>query len=101
MTFGTAVYYMIVTMSTVGYGDVTPKTSRGRAVVSCIIITAWILVPIQISKLYEARPPSTALPTLPYVTVPDAVFARLPCAGAGPSVGLPHHRQPKEVSDSK
>lgn len=46
---------MVVTMSTVGYGDIHPVSGRGRAIVSCIIITAWVLVPIQISKLYEVR----------------------------------------------
>jgi len=38
-----AVYWSIVTISTVGYGDVTPITSEGR-VVAMIVITAGIAV---------------------------------------------------------
>jgi hypothetical protein len=57
ITFGNALYFMVVTMSTVGYGDIHPTSGRGRAVVSFIIIAAWVLVPIQISKLYEVCVP--------------------------------------------
>jgi len=46
---------MVVTISTVGYGDVLPSNEYSRMVVSMIIILAWILLPIQISKLYEVR----------------------------------------------
>lgn len=42
-TFFEAVYWSIVTISTVGYGDVTPVTSEGR-VVAMLVITTGIAV---------------------------------------------------------
>ena len=44
---------MIVTSSTVGYGDVNAQTGAGR-VVSCIIIVAiTIIVPWKVGELIE------------------------------------------------
>jgi voltage-gated potassium channel len=37
-TFGTAVWWAVVTLSTVGYGDVVPHTPWGRVVGSLVIV---------------------------------------------------------------
>ena len=37
----TAVYWAIVTMTTVGYGDVTPHTSAGKFVASLMMLIGW------------------------------------------------------------
>ena len=37
----TAMYWAIVTMTTVGYGDVTPHTNVGRAIASMMMLLGW------------------------------------------------------------
>lgn len=37
--FGTGLYWAITTATTVGYGDVTPKTSAGRVIASAVMLT--------------------------------------------------------------
>jgi voltage-gated potassium channel len=39
MGYGTALYWAITTATTVGYGDVTPKSSAGRVVASAVMLT--------------------------------------------------------------
>jgi voltage-gated potassium channel len=36
-----AVYWGITTMTTVGFGDVTPKTDLGRLIASCMMLMGW------------------------------------------------------------
>ncbi|GGM69105.1 voltage-gated potassium channel [Halarchaeum rubridurum] len=52
-TFGDAFYYTVVTLSTVGFGDVLPVTTLGRWVTIAAIIAAIILVPQQASKIVK------------------------------------------------
>jgi len=40
VSFGTGVYWAVVTASTVGYGDVTPHNPAGRIVAAAVILTA-------------------------------------------------------------
>ena len=37
----TAMYWAIVTMTTVGYGDITPQTTLGKAVASFMMLLGW------------------------------------------------------------
>ena len=48
-TFFDAIYYSIVTMSTVGFGDIIPISTEGRVVTIIMIASAIILIPWQIS----------------------------------------------------
>lgn len=55
LPFGTSVYYTIVTMATVGYGDISVTTSIGRFVVCCVIIASFVWLPMEINKLTQVR----------------------------------------------
>jgi hypothetical protein len=44
-------YYIVVTMSTVGYGDIHPTTSYSRVVVILFIITFAVVIPMQLNQL--------------------------------------------------
>jgi voltage-gated potassium channel len=37
----TAMYWATVTMTTVGYGDIAPKTGLGKAIASCMMLLGW------------------------------------------------------------
>jgi voltage-gated potassium channel len=37
----TSVYWAITTMTTVGFGDITPKTDLGRLIASCMMLLGW------------------------------------------------------------
>lgn len=52
-SFGDAVYFSIVTMATVGFGDITPVTTYGRWVTVLIIFSGIVLLPWQIKDLIE------------------------------------------------
>eukprot|EP01059_Diplonema_ambulator_P005984 TRINITY_DN15760_c0_g1_i2.p1 TRINITY_DN15760_c0_g1~~TRINITY_DN15760_c0_g1_i2.p1 ORF type:complete len:1160 (+),score=411.57 TRINITY_DN15760_c0_g1_i2:302-3481(+) len=53
LTFGDAVYFMVVTLATVGYGDIKPETSLGKMVMVLLILTAIILIPVQTRSLID------------------------------------------------
>jgi len=50
-TFGDAFYYTIVTLSTVGFGDIIPATPAGRWVTVATILAGIILIPWQAGKI--------------------------------------------------
>jgi voltage-gated potassium channel len=50
-TFGDAFYYTVVTLSTVGFGDILPTTPAGRWVTVASILGAIILIPWQGSRI--------------------------------------------------
>ena len=49
--FGDAFYYTVVTLSTVGFGDVLPVTEAGRWVTVISILAAIVLIPRQASRI--------------------------------------------------
>ncbi|CAM9287192.1 unnamed protein product, partial [Ectocarpus fasciculatus] len=51
LTFFDAFYFIVVTTATVGYGDIAPSTTYGRAFIVCFIIFSLVVIPIQINKL--------------------------------------------------
>ena len=51
--FAPGTYYMLVTVTTVGYGDITPKTDLGRFAAMAMICFAIITVPKMTNELIE------------------------------------------------
>jgi voltage-gated potassium channel len=63
----TAVYWSITTITTVGFGDITPKTDLGRFIASVIMLIGWgtLAVPTgivtaEIAVRRHAQPPAAA-----------------------------------------
>ena len=52
-TFVDAMYFSIVTMTTVGFGDVTPVSEIGRLLTVLMILTGIALIPCQIGDLIK------------------------------------------------
>jgi voltage-gated potassium channel len=52
-TFGDAFYYIVVTITTVGFGDITPMTVVGRWVTVAAILAGIIVIPWQASKIVK------------------------------------------------
>ena len=46
-------YYVIVTMSTVGYGVIAPTHDYSRAVTIVFIVASMVLIPLQVNQLAE------------------------------------------------
>ena len=49
--FFDAFYFVVVTMTTVGYGDVTPLSETGRVMTLLMILTGVLFIPWQLSEL--------------------------------------------------
>ncbi|TYZ60874.1 hypothetical protein PybrP1_001446 [[Pythium] brassicae (nom. inval.)] len=53
LDFHQAIYFVFVTMSTVGFGDITPKTPQSQLFVIVMIIVVITVIPRQINRLVE------------------------------------------------
>jgi voltage-gated potassium channel Kch len=53
LPFHTWIYYTSVTVATVGYGDITPKTQAGRLLTMTVILSAVVAVPMATNQLLE------------------------------------------------
>ena len=53
-TFGDAFYYTVVTLTTVGFGDIIPVTSGGRWVTVGAILAGILLIPWQAGRIVRA-----------------------------------------------
>lgn len=62
-----AVYWAITTVTTVGFGDITPKTDLGRALASVMMLMGWgiLAVPTGIvtAEMVGSRPPTGRITT--------------------------------------
>lgn len=52
-TFGDAFYFSVVTLTTVGFGDIIPVTPGGRWVTVLMIISGIILIPLHASQIVK------------------------------------------------
>ncbi len=52
-TFGDAFYYTVVTLSTVGFGDIIPATAAGRWITVASILAAIVVIPRQASAILK------------------------------------------------
>jgi voltage-gated potassium channel len=50
-TFGDAFYFSVVTLTTVGFGDITPLSEQGKWVTILMICSGIILIPWQVSRI--------------------------------------------------
>jgi voltage-gated potassium channel len=80
-----AMYWAIVTITTVGYGDITPHTDMGRAIASLIMLLGWsiLAVPTGIvtaemtsQRLLRRAPPRTCPECRSKGHEPDARFCK-------------------------
>lgn len=69
-SFFDAAYFAVVTITTVGYGDITPVSEAGRLCTMLMILTGIALVPAQLSDLIRR-----------IIKVSNSV--ELPCQGCG------------------
>ncbi len=53
VTFLDAVYFAVVTMTTVGYGDITPVSEMGRGLTIAMILTGIALIPTQVGNFIQ------------------------------------------------
>lgn len=80
----TSVYWAITTMTTVGFGDITPKTDLGRLIASAMMLLGWgtLAVPTGIvtaEMTYARKTPTTTRTCHECLTeghMPDANFCR-------------------------
>ena len=52
--FFTALYFGLTTLTTVGFGDITPVTFQGRLIVCLSILVGATIIPFQLAELGEA-----------------------------------------------
>ncbi|ART50431.1 ion transporter [Acidovorax carolinensis] len=100
-TIPTSVYWAITTMTTVGFGDITPKTDLGRFIASVMMLLGWgtLAVPTGIvtAEMTSQRLSATPAPTtrtchecLTEGHLPEALY----CLHCG--ARLPHwHHEPR------
>ena len=56
LAFGDCVYFIIVTMGTIGYGDISPRSLLGNTVCMVVIIICMVYIPnkvIQVMEIYN------------------------------------------------
>ena len=70
-TFFDCVYFMVVTIGTIGFGDIYPTTELSRFVVVIIISFSLIVIPLQLQRLAELvlTQGNSSLPSSPATSI--------------------------------
>ncbi len=66
----TSIYWAIVTLTTVGYGDISPKTPLGQAVASMIMIVGYSIIAVP-TGIFTAELAKNMRPQLHPITCPN------------------------------
>jgi voltage-gated potassium channel len=91
-----SIYWAIVTMTTVGYGDISPKTSLGQALASVIMILGYAIIAVptgivtsELSLAGQKKISTQACPEcMAQGHEPDAVFCKFCAAKINPDINL-------------
>lgn len=74
-----SIYWAIVTMTTVGYGDISPKTPLGQAIASMVMITGYSIIAVP-TGIFTSELARNMRPLLNPITCPN-------CGKFGHAVG--------------
>ncbi|KAL4487940.1 hypothetical protein ABPG72_022800 [Tetrahymena utriculariae] len=67
LSFHDFMYFMVVTISTVGYGDIVPKTIQGRMIVIVSILILLSLIPAQVDSLTKSIRQTSKYKTVKFI----------------------------------
>lgn len=65
-----SIYWAVVTLTTVGYGDISPKTPFGQAIASMVMITGYAIIAVP-TGIFTAELTRTMRPQLQPVSCPN------------------------------
>ncbi len=85
-TFGDSIWWAIVTLTTVGYGDIVPETTTGRIVAVMIMLTGVAVLGLlagTLASFFRLQPNQSAAPSDPPATVDPAAGDAAAPAGRG------------------
>lgn len=77
-----SIYWAIVTMTTVGYGDMSPKTPIGQAIASLVMIAGYAIIAVP-TGVFTAELTRTMRPQLQPISCPN-------CGKFGHALGAKH-----------
>lgn len=77
-----SIYWAVVTLTTVGYGDIAPKTLAGQTIASFVMITGYAIIAVP-TGIFTAELTKTMRPQLQPISCPN-------CGKFGHALGAKH-----------